>query len=170
VGLWQEFKQFAVKGNVIDLAVGVIIGAAFGKITTSLVEDVIMPPLSVVLGKVDLSNLFLVMPGQKPEKLDAAVKAAQAAGLETPTFAQYKANGIAVLSYGQFINNVIQFLIIAFAVFIMIHFINKLKAIAEKPQEPGEPVTKDCPYCLQTIPVKATRCPHCTSQLEVAAA
>lgn len=163
MGLWQEFKQFAVKGNVIDLAVGVIIGAAFGKITTSLVEDVIMPPLGVVLGKVDFSSLFVVMPGQE-DKIAKATAAAKSLN----SYSDYKSSGIAVLSYGQFLNNVIQFLIVAFAVFLLVRAINHMKALAEPPPAAGEPVTKDCPFCLQTIPVKATRCAHCTSELTVA--
>lgn len=158
MGLWQEFKQFAVKGNVIDLAVGVIIGAAFAKITTSLVEDVIMPPLSVVLGRVDFSQWFVVMPGQE-KKIEDAHKVLH-------TIQEYKAAGVSVLSYGQFLNNVLQFLIIAFAVFLMVHAINRLKKLAEPEAATSEPLTKDCPFCLQTIPIKATRCPHCTSTLE----
>lgn len=165
MGVWQEFKQFAVKGNVIDLAVGVIIGGAFGKITTSLVEDIIMPPLGMILGKVDFSSLFLVIPGQSA-KIEA-INATRVRPLSS--FTDFKSSGIAVLSYGQFLNNLIQFLIIAFAVFLMVRAINRLKAIAEPPTAPGEPVTKDCMYCLQTIPIKATRCPHCTSEVPVPA-
>ncbi|HEY0867850.1 MAG TPA: large conductance mechanosensitive channel protein MscL [Fimbriimonas sp.] len=159
--LWQEFKQFAVKGNMIDLAVGVIIGAAFGKIVTSLVEDVIMPPLGVLLGKVDFSSLFIVMPGQA-DKIEAAV--AKNNGPLT-SFAQHKQAGIAVLSYGQFLNNLIQFLIVAWAVFMLVHFLNRLKSLTEKPAEESEPVSKDCPYCMSTISAKAVRCPQCTSDL-----
>lgn len=160
MGLWQEFKQFAVKGNVIDLAVGVIIGGAFGKITSSLVEDVIMPPLGVILGKVDFSSLYVVMPAQQ-SKIDAAIKA----GKSLDSFANYKSAGIAVLSYGQFINNIIQFLIIAFAVFIMVRAINRLKALAEKNEVAAEPTTKECPFCCQQIPMAAKRCSFCTSEL-----
>ena len=153
MGLISEFKQFAMKGNVIDLAVGVIIGAAFGKITTSLVEDVIMPPLGVLLGKVDFSSLYIVMPGQA-DKIAAA-------GKPLVSFADHKAAGVAVLSYGQFLNNVIQFLIVAFAVFVLIRNLNRLK----KAEAPAAPATKDCPHCATAIPLAATRCPHCTSQL-----
>lgn len=136
----NEFKKFAMRGNVIDMAVGIIIGAAFGKIVSSLVEDVIMPPIGLVLGKVDFSDL----------KLELAEKVS--------------------INYGNFINNVISFLIVAFAVFILIKAINTLqeKMLAdEKKEEAAAPTTKKCPYCCTDIAIKATRCPNCTSELEV---
>jgi len=152
--MFKEFRDFAMRGNVIDLAVGIIIGAAFGKIVSSLVEDVIMPPLGVVLGKVDFSNLFISLTGQHFDSL-----------------AQAKAAGAATLNYGIFINNIVNFLIVAFAVFLLIRWINHLTArlAPTKDQAPPSPTTKDCPYCISSIPLKATRCPHCTATLSSAA-
>ena len=136
----NEFKKFAMRGNVIDMAVGIIIGAAFGKIVSSLVEDVIMPPIGLVLGKVDFSDLKWVLSG------DVAIK------------------------YGNFINNVISFLIVAFAVFILIKAINTLqeKMLADEKKEEvvAAPTTKKCPFCCSEVAIKATRCPHCTSELK----
>lgn len=140
----KEFKQFVMRGNVIDLAVGVIIGGAFGKIISSLVDDIIMPPIGLLLGKVDFSNLFFSLDG----KIYASLSAAKDAG--APTW-----------NYGLFINTLINFLIVAFAIFLMIKQINRL----QKPAPVIPPATKDCEYCQTAIPVKATRCPHCTSQL-----
>jgi len=140
----KEFKEFAVKGNVIDLAIGVIIGSAFGKIVTSVVNDIIMPPIGILLGKVDFSGLFVNL-----SKTHYA------------TLAQAKAAGAATLNYGLFINNVIDFLIVAFVIFLVVKQINKMK----KEPAPIEPNTKECPHCLLAIPLKATRCAHCTSQL-----
>ena len=140
----KEFKEFAMRGNVMDLAIGVIIGGAFGKITTSLVNDIIMPPIGLLLGKVDFSNLFLNLSGGTYASLADAQKA-----------------GAATLNYGLFINNVINFLIIALVIFLIVKQINRL----QKPQPSTAPSTKECPFCLSTIPIKATRCPHCTSQL-----
>ena len=136
----SEFKQFVMRGNVVDLAIGVIIGAAFGKIVASFVEDVLMPPIGLALGKVDFSNLFINLSGQ-----------------DYPSVAVAKAAGAATLNYGIFLNHIINFLIIAFAIFLLIKQINRM-------QEPA-PATKDCPYCFSSIPLKATRCPHCTSDL-----
>jgi len=143
----QEFKQFAMRGNVVDMAVGVIIGGAFGKIVTSFTSDVMMPPIGLLLGKVDFSNLFVNLSGTPYPSLDAAKKA-----------------GAATLNVGVFLNTVVDFLIVAFVLFLMIRQLNRL--LAPTPAPPGEPTQKDCPYCLSQIPIKATRCGHCTSQLE----
>jgi large conductance mechanosensitive channel len=143
-GMFKEFREFAMKGNVLDLAVGIIIGAAFGKIITSFVSDVLMPPVGLLLGKVDFSNLFINLSDQTYPTLKAAKDA-----------------GAATLNYGLFLNSVIDFLIVAFAVFLLVRQINKLKR-----QEPTPaPDKKDCPFCLSSIPIKASRCPQCTSQL-----
>lgn len=140
----KEFKEFAMRGNVIDMAVGIIVGAAFGKIVTSLVNDILMPPIGRILGKVDFSNLFIDLSGHEYAKL-----------------ADAKAAGAATLNYGLFLNTVIDFLIVAFAIFVVVRQINRLK------REPA-PTTQDCSYCLSSIPIKATRCPHCTSELKAA--
>jgi large conductance mechanosensitive channel len=145
----KEFKEFAMRGNVVDMAVGIIIGAAFGTIVKSLVSDVIMPPIGLLLGNVDFTNLFAVLKEGATAGPYAALTDAQAAGAVT-------------INYGVFINTVISFIIVAFAVFLMIKSINQLK---RKEEAPAEPTTKDCPYCQTSIPIKATRCPHCTSQL-----
>ncbi|MGA2030892.1 MAG: large conductance mechanosensitive channel protein MscL [Thermoguttaceae bacterium] len=144
MGMLKEFKDFAVKGNAIDMAVGLVIGAAFGKIVTSLVNDIIMPPLGLVLGKVDFSSLFVSLTGTPYDSL----KAAKDAGAPT-------------LNYGLFINAVLDFIIVAFAIFLVIKQINRLK----KEAPPAEPSTKECPQCCSSIPIKAMRCPHCTSPL-----
>jgi large conductance mechanosensitive channel len=159
VGLFREFREFAVKGNVIDLAVGVIIGAAFGKIVTSVVEDVIMPPLGMVMGRVDFKDKFLVLPGQD-DKLAALPQANF-----TLSPATAKEHGISVLAYGNFLNNVVQFLIVAFAVFLLVKAINQAKAKFEAPTPTTEPVTKQCPFCLSDVPIKATKCKFCTTDL-----
>jgi large conductance mechanosensitive channel len=140
----KEFKEFAMRGSVIDLAVGVIIGGAFGKIITSLVTDVIMPPIGLALHGMDFSNLFISLNGQVYTTLADAQKA-----------------GAPTLNYGNFINNVIDFLIVALVIFLMIRAINRL----QKPAPAVPSTTKDCPYCFTAIPIKATRCPQCTSQL-----
>lgn len=142
----KEFKEFAMKGNVLDMAIGIIIGAAFGKIVTSFVGDILMPPLGLILGKLDFSNLFLNLSG----KDFASLAAAKAAGAPT-------------LNYGIFINTVIDFVIVAFAIFLLVKQVNRFKR-QEEPA-PAAPTTRDCPFCLSAIPIKATRCPHCTSQL-----
>jgi large conductance mechanosensitive channel len=139
----KEFKEFAMKGNVMDMAVGIIIGAAFGRIVTSLVSDVIMPPIGLLLGKVDFNNLFLNI-----------------SGTSYPTLAAAKAAGAATINYGTFINTVIDFLIVAFAIFLLVRQINQWTT---KPAAAPEPTTKNCPYCLSTIPVKATKCAFCTA-------
>lgn len=149
----KEFKEFAMKGNVVDMAVGIIIGAAFGTIVKSLVADVIMPPIGLALGNVDFANLFLVMKQGATAGPYASLADAQAAGAVS-------------VNYGTFINTIISFLIVAFAVFMLIRSINKLRREEEAP--PPVPTTKDCPRCLSTIPIKATRCAHCTSELGAA--
>ncbi len=143
----KEFKEFAMKGNVLDMAVGIIIGAAFGKIVTSFVADVLMPLLGLLLGKVDFSNLFINLSGQ-----------------DFPNLAAAKAAGAPTLNYGVFLNTIIDFIIVAFAVFLLVRQVNKLK---RQPQ-PAPPNTKDCPFCVSPIPIQAKRCPHCTSQLSPA--
>jgi large conductance mechanosensitive channel len=140
----KEFKEFAMRGNVLDMAVGIIIGAAFGKIVTSFVEDVLMPPLGHLLGHVDFSNKFISLNGQHYDTI-AAAKTAGAA-----------------LSYGAFLNNVINFLIVAFAVFLLVRTVNRFTV---KPPAPAAPITKDCPQCAMSIPIQAKRCGHCTTQL-----
>ena len=144
--MFKEFKEFAMRGNVIDMAVGVIIGAAFGKIVTSFTNDVMMPPIGLLLGRVDFSNLFLNLSGSP-----------------YPSLAEAKKAGAATINYGLFLNSVIDFVIVAFVLFMMIRQINRF--LAPAPPPPGEPTTKDCPFCLSQIPVKATKCGHCTSQL-----
>ena len=151
MSMMKEFKEFAVKGNVVDMAVGIIIGAAFGTIVKSLVADVIMPPIGLALGNVDFANLFVVLKQGAPAGPYASLADAQAAGAVS-------------INYGTFINTIISFIIIAFAVFLMIRNINKLKREAEVP--PAEPTTKDCPFCYSSIPIKATRCAFCTSELK----
>jgi large conductance mechanosensitive channel len=146
----KEFKEFVLRGNVLDMAVGIIIGAAFGTIVTSLVNDVIMPPIGLLLGGVDFSNLFILLKAGSPAAPYASLADAQAAGAVT-------------INYGVFINAVISFLIVAFVIFLLIRSINRLRREEEAP--PPEPTTKECPYCLSTIPIKATRCAHCTSEL-----
>jgi len=147
-GLLQEFQDFAIKGNVIDLAVGIIIGAAFKDIVTSLVNDIIMPPIGLLLGKVDFANLFWALDGGDY----ASLAAAQEAGAPT-------------LNYGLFINTIISFLIIAWVVFLLVKQLNRLKA-KPQPVEPEAPTTKTCPFCKTEIPLEAVRCPACTSHLE----
>lgn len=142
----KEFKEFAMRGNVIDLAVGIIIGTAFGKIVTSLVNDIIMPPIGRLLGRIDFSSLFINISGTSYASLKEAKDA-----------------GAATINYGAFINTVIDFIIVAFVIFLMISQISKLK---RKPA-PAPPNTKECPYCFTAIPIKATRCPNCTSELKV---
>ena len=147
----KEFKEFALRGNVLDMAVGIIIGAAFGTIINSLVADVIMPPIGMLLGNIDFSNLFAVLKEGKVAAPYASLAAAKEAGAVT-------------INYGFFINTIITFLIVAFAVFLLIRNVNKLVKQQEAP--PAVPTTKECPYCLSTIPIKATRCGHCTSELK----
>ncbi len=145
----DEFKAFAMRGNVIDMAVGIIIGAAFGKIVDSAVNDIIMPPLGWALGKVDFSKLFLTFPfGQHYDSLEAAKEA-----------------GAVTINYGAFINTIISFVLVAIAVFLLIKCINKLQADKKK-EEAAAPTTKECPHCFSTIDIRATRCPNCTSEVQ----
>ena len=146
----KEFKEFAMKGNVLDMAVGIIIGAAFGLIVTSLVNDVIMPPIGLLLGNVDFSNIFAVLKEGKTAGPYASVAAAKAAGAVT-------------MNVGLFINTIINFLIVAFAIFLLIRSINRFKR-----QEEATPTSKDCSFCFTKIPIQATRCPNCTSELKKA--
>jgi len=142
--MFKEFKQFVMRGNVLDMAVGIIIGAAFGRIITSLVADVIMPPIGLLLGKVDFSTLFLNISG-KPYV----------------TLADAKAAGAATINYGLFINSIIDFLIVALVIFLIVRQVNRWN----QPAPVAAPAMKDCPFCCSAIPVKATRCPNCTSEL-----
>jgi len=149
----KEFKEFAMRGNVLDMAVGIIIGAAFGTIVNSFVADVIMPPIGLLLGNIDFSNLFAVLKEGKVAGPYASLAAAKEAGAVS-------------INYGFFISTIITFLIVAFAVFLLIRNVNKLVKQQEAP--PPVPTTKECPYCLSPIPIKATRCGHCTSELRAA--
>jgi len=144
--MFKEFKEFAMRGNVLDMAIGIIIGAAFGKIITSIVNDILMPPLGLILGKVDFSSLFINLSGQS-----------------YATLAQAKAAGAATINYGLFINTVIDFLIVAFVIFLLIKQVNRFK----KQPAPAAATTKECPFCLSTVPLKATRCAFCTSELKL---
>jgi len=150
--MFKEFKEFAMRGNVVDMAVGIIIGAAFGTIVKSLVADVIMPPIGLMLGNVDFANLF------------ATIQEGATAG-PYATLAEAKEAGAVTINYGVFFNEIISFVIVAFAVFLLVKNINRLKK--EEEEVPAEPTTKDCPHCDSTISIKASRCPNCTSQLEV---
>lgn len=142
----KEFKEFIMRGNVLDMAIGIVIGGAFGKIVTSLVNDILMPPIGVLLGGVDFANLFINLSG-KPYA----------------TLADAKAAGAATVNYGLFLNTIIDFVIVAFVIFLLIRAVNRLRRQQEP--APAAPATKECPYCLSTIPIKATRCANCTSQL-----
>ena len=143
----KEFKEFAMRGNVLDMAVGIIVGAAFGQIVNSFVQDVMMPPIGRLFGHADFSNLFVTLTGQHYDTVAAA-----------------KAAGAATLNYGLFLNTIINFLIVAFAVFLLVRQVNRLMP---KPA-PAAPTTRDCPYCLSAVPMKATKCAHCTSDLRSA--
>ncbi|MDT3737427.1 MAG: large conductance mechanosensitive channel protein MscL [Denitratisoma sp.] len=145
----SEFKEFAMKGNVVDLAVGVIIGGAFGKIVDSLVKDIVMPMVGRLLGGVDFKHLYVNLGSKTFETLEAAEKA-----------------GAPIVKYGAFINTVVDFIIIAFAIFMAIKVMNRLKRAEAAAPAPAEPTTRECPHCLSTIPLKATRCAHCTAQLQ----
>jgi large conductance mechanosensitive channel len=141
----KEFKEFAMKGNVVDMAVGIIIGGAFGKIISSFVSDVLMPPIGLLLGKVDFSNLFINL-----------------SGTSYPSIAAAKAAGAATLNFGLFLNTVVDFLIVAFAIFLVVKQMNRMK----RAEAPAPVTTKACPFCTSAIPLKATRCPHCTSEIK----
>jgi large conductance mechanosensitive channel len=150
--MFKEFKEFAMRGNVVDMAVGIIIGAAFGTIIKSLVSDIIMPPIGLLLGNVDFTNLFILLKDGKPAGPYLALAEAQKAGAVT-------------INYGAFINTITSFIIVALAVFFLIRSLNRLK---KQEEAPAAPATKECPFCLSTIPVKATRCAHCTSEVKAA--
>ncbi len=145
----KEFKEFALRGNVLDMAIGIILGVAFGRIVTSFVEDILMPPLGLLLGKVDFSNLFFSLTGQHFDTIAAA-----------------KAAGAPTLNYGMFVNHVLNFVIVAFAIFLLVRQVNRLK----RPAPAAAPTTRECPLCLSPIPLKAIRCAHCTSEVKPAAA
>jgi large conductance mechanosensitive channel len=148
--MFKEFREFIARGNVIDLAVAVVIGAAFGKIITSLVEGVVMPPIGLILGKADFSSLFYVLDASKGVPV---------------SLADAKAKAIPVVAYGQFLNDIINFLIVAFVIFLVVKAYNRLKS---KQASDDAPTTKDCPFCLSTVPLKATRCKDCTSEFRTA--
>ena len=141
----KEFKEFIMRGNVLDLAVGIIIGGAFGKIVSSFVTDILMPPLGLIMGKVNFSDLFINL-----------------SSTAYPTVAAAKAAGAPTINYGLFINTIIDFVIVAFAIYLMITQVNRL----QKKPEAASPATKECPFCISAVPIKAVRCPHCTSNLE----
>lgn len=147
--MFKEFKEFAMRGNVLDMAIGIIIGAAFGPIVNSLVNDIIMPPIGLLLGKVDFSNIFLVLREGKVAGPYASLAAAKTAGAVS-------------INLGLFINTVVNFLIVSFAVFILVKNINRFR----QKKEAEAPAKKDCPFCFSSIPIKATRCPQCTSELK----
>ncbi len=146
----KEFKEFAMKGNVLDMAIGVIIGGAFGKIVSSLVSDVLMPPIGLIMGKVNFSSLFLNLSGQAYETLEKAKEA-----------------GAPTINYGVFLNTILDFVIVAFVIFLVVKQMNRMKK-AEAAPPPAPVTTRDCPHCLSTIPLKATRCAHCTSEVRAA--
>ena len=143
----KDFKEFAMRGNVLDMAIGVIIGGAFGKIITSVVNDLLMPPIGLALGKVDFTNLFIDL-----------------SGANHPTLAAAKQAGAATINYGVFVNTVLDFLIVAFVIFLLVHQVNRWKT----PAPPAPASTRDCPYCLTPVPLQASRCGHCTSELKPA--
>jgi large conductance mechanosensitive channel len=142
----KEFREFALRGNVLDMAIGIMMGTAFGKIVTSLVNDILMPPIGLLLGKVDFSNLFINLTGTR-----------------YPSLAEAKAAGAATINYGVFLNTLLDFIIVSFVLFLLIRQVNRIRGQQAAP--PAAPATKECPYCLSSIPVKAVRCPHCTSAL-----
>lgn len=144
--MFKEFKDFALRGNVLDLAIGIIIGTAFGKIVTSLVNDIIMPPIGLLLGKINFSELYFNL-----------------SKVSYTTLADARAAGAPTINYGMFLNTIIDFIIVAFVIFLLIRQVNRF---FRKPEPAPAPATRECPFCLLSIPIKATRCPHCTSQLE----
>jgi large conductance mechanosensitive channel len=146
--MFKEFREFAMRGNVLDMAVGIIIGIAFGAIVTSLVNDIIMPPIGLALGNIDFSNLFITLSGGSFATLAAA-----------------KDVGAVTINYGVFVNAVVNFIIVAFVLFLIVRSMNRLRT---KDEAPAEPTTKECPFCIAQVPIKATRCPHCTSELKAA--
>ncbi|SEM58538.1 large conductance mechanosensitive channel [Syntrophus gentianae] len=151
--MFKEFKEFALKGNVVDMAVGIILGVAFGAIIKSLVDDLLMPPLGLILGSADFTNLFLIVKeGATPGPFATLADAHKA--------------GAVTINYGLFINTIVNFLIVAFALFLVIRNMNEIRRRTEKPAAEAAPTTKECPYCLSSIAIKATRCPNCTSELK----
>jgi large conductance mechanosensitive channel len=151
--MWKEFKEFIMRGSVLDLAIGVIIGAAFGAIVTSLVNDIIMPPIGLVLGKVDFANLYILLQEGTP-------------GSPYPSLADAQAAGAVTMNYGVFINAVISFLIVAFVIFVVIRGVNRMRR--EEEEAPAAPTTQECPFCRSPIPLDAVRCAYCTSDLPTA--
>ena len=147
--MWKEFRDFIARGNVMDLAVGVIIGAAFGKIVATLVEGVLMPPLGLALGQIDFSSLFYVLDSSR--------------GVPA-SLADAKAKGVPIIAYGQLLNDMVNFLIVAAAIFLIVKQVNRIKSSLDKPAA-AEATTRECPFCASTISIKAKRCPQCTSQL-----
>ncbi len=145
--MWKEFKEFIMRGNVMDLAVGIVIGAAFGAIVTSLVKDIIMPPIGLLLGKINFTDLFINLSGTPYSSLKAAQDA-----------------GAATINYGLFLNTIINFIIVALAIFFVVKGVNRMRKPAPA-AAPAAPTTKECPHCFTEIPLKATRCPNCTSEL-----
>ncbi len=152
--MFKEFKEFAMRGNVIDMAIGIIIGGAFGPIVGSMVSDILMPPVGLALGNVDFTNLFIL------------IKEGSKAAAPYASLADAKAAGAVTINYGLFINSVISFVIVAFCVFLLVKTMNRLKREEEAP--PAEPTTRDCPFCYTAIPLKASRCPSCTSEVKPA--
>lgn len=152
--MWKEFKEFIMRGSVVDLAVGIVIGAAFAPIAKSLVDDIIMPPIGLLLGGVEFDNLFLILKQGAPEGPYSTLAAAQEAGAVT-------------ISYGLFVNAVLTFCVVAFAVFLLIKAINRMRR-ADEGAAPEDPTTRKCPHCLMDIPFMATRCAHCTAELAAA--
>ena len=146
----KEFRDFVARGNVLDLAVGIILGAAFGRIVTTFVEGVLMPPLGLILGQTDFSGLFIVLDGSQGVPV---------------SLADARTRGIPVIAYGQFINEIVSFLIVALAVFVLVKQVNRLKRMLEGPAPAAVATAKDCPFCASAIPIRASRCPYCTSQL-----
>jgi large conductance mechanosensitive channel len=152
--MFKEFKEFALKGNVVDMAVGIVLGVAFGAIVKSLVDDLLMPPLGLILGSADFTNLFLIVKeGATPGPFATLAEAHKA--------------GAVTMNYGLFINTIVNFVIVAFALFLVIRNMNQLRKTTEKPQAAEAPTTKECPYCFSSIALKATRCPNCTSELKI---
>jgi large conductance mechanosensitive channel len=149
--MWKEFREFAVKGNVVDLAIGIMVGGAFAPIAKSLVDDIVMPPIGLLLGRIDFKNLYIALKPGTPAGPYATVDAAKTAGAVT-------------LNYGLFLNTVFSFIVIAFIAFLLVRMVNRVRRW-EQGAAPSEPTVKTCPYCLSSIPIKATRCSGCTSQL-----
>ena len=151
--MFKEFKEFALKGNVLDMAVGIIIGAAFGTLVVSFVSDLLMPPIGLLLGHVDFANLYITL---------------RAGNIPGPyaSLAQAQAVGAVTLNYGAFVDKIIAFLIVAFALFLVVRSMNRLKRRAEAPAPAAPPATKDCPYCCTAVAIKAVRCPNCTSEIK----